>query len=268
MLCFKAVGVHSDALKTFYYIPDDATVKEKNVIKYFFSNIYSKGANAIEEDLFYFIYLEHSAVIFKITPDRNLTGIIIPENMIIYSWLSMIKIIVWLKYTTFAEIEKLNQIDLEKIDTDIRYELLGILKRKYKDKFTPVSFISGRYSNSFFGLEKDSIDLPMADFISYNHGARKPEQKKCIPSTDEVSAPVLNEEYYIRYIPAKNSKGIFSKFKNKKERETDFIEETYVQSDSSNHLIKDAAGVYKIYDDAEANLFRLDSLMNQSGEGK
>lgn len=268
MLQFKAVGVHSDALKTFYYIPDDATVKEKNVIKYFFTNIYSKGQKAIDEDIFYFIYLEESAVIFKITPDRNLTGIIVPENMIIYSWLSMIKIIVWLKYTTFADIEKTTQIDLDKIDTDIKFELLGILQRKYQDRYMPVSFISGRYTNSFFGLEKDSIDLPMADFISYNHGIKKTEQKKCIPNSDSVSAPVLNEETYIRYLPARNSKGLFSKLKNKKEKAADFMDETYIQSESTNHLIKDNAGIYKIYDDENANLFRLDNLMNQSGEGK
>lgn len=265
MLKFCPIGARSEGIrKTYYYIPDEI-LKEKEVVMHFFSNYISKDLN---EELLYYICLENSSLLFKITPDRTLTGMMFSEGMVMYSWLNLFKIIKYLKTVSFDQIEKINELDMASvvIDDDRIEEAVRPIESKYSGLRTPKSFITGKYSHSFFGVEKGTVDFPLADYYAYNSGSKKKEQKKCIPYNEEVVMPRSVVSAGIEYVSKKSGKkGFFQKLKAKKEKEPDFIEETFLRYEEGSVPVLEISDLYALYDDPESHLLRFDKLMKQAG---
>ncbi|MBQ9982264.1 MAG: hypothetical protein IJP18_06820 [Oscillospiraceae bacterium] len=265
MLKFYPIGVRSEGIrKVYYYVPDEL-VTEKETVVHFFSNYISKDVN---EELLYYICLEKSSLLFKITPDRTLTGMVFSEEMLIYSWINLFKIIKYLKATTFEEIEKITELDLSTVitDNDRINEEIRPLESKYSGMRVPKSFITGKYSHSFFGVEKGSVDFPLADYYAYSSGSKKKEQKKCIPYSEEVVMPRSVVSASLEYVSKSNvKKGFFQKLKAKKEKEVDFIEETYLKYDGGNDPVIEVSELYTLYDDPASHLMRFDKLIKQAG---
>ncbi len=266
MLQFIPIGARAEGIrKIYYYIPDEV-MKERDIITHFFYNYLSKE---VKEELLYYLCFEDSALLFKITPDQQLTGMLFTEKMMIYSWLNLFTIIKYLKTINFDQIENVKELDLStvSIDDDRVLEAIRPLESKYYGQRVPKSFITGKYSHSFFGVEKGSVDFPLADYYAYNSGSKKKEQKKCIAYDESIIMPKTDVHGIVEYISRKNEKkGFFQKLKAKKEKEPDFIEDTFLRCEDGNIHVTEISDLYTLYDDPESHLLRFDKLVKRAGE--
>ncbi len=249
----------------------DNESKIKDTVSYFFRYAFRKSGGSVSEDIIYYICLEQNTVLFRITTDMNLIGMYFEENEIINSWNNISYLILCLFNMTYENICSINSVELSesnfKPEQSAKAEyIINILKKKYKNKYIPFSFIAGKDAAVFYDPEIDDIDYPLIDDVPCFSDDPNNNQKTCISYNDNIEDITNDNDSEIYYrMPENTKKGIIQFFRNKREQPSDFINNVFLKTDGGDVPISKVAKQCSVLNEPDSYLFRLDKIVYASG---
>ena len=261
-LCFYPVNMTINHNEIRYRIPGEVKSSEPT-IKYFFHNL-AKNPELKKHIIYYFICLSDSVLLFKTEKENGLTGMVFKSEMIMKVWSDLTALINYLgnrEYKDIADERSVRLCDINK-ENQTDSDMINSIKKQFKNTYIPCSFITGKFTGSFYGLNAESVIFPESETNLQNSKNKSNTQKECIPFDKNIKGPDSENNITIEYkLTSDTKKNIFKMIKDRIQRESTFTDNIVLKKGDQYVYLNTLSDISHIYDDTGSNLFYLDKII-------